>query len=98
MKEGQEEKELVGRSRSVRVKVEEVELGSERATQTNSSPRAVASLLISDHGGIRKLSPHPSIHNNEKTLHHLCMHHIHSTSIIRFTCAPPDAFLGQSRR
>ena len=75
VKEGQEEKELVVRSRSVRVKVEEVELGSERATQTNCSPRAVAS-LISDHGGIRNcaesaphnsLSPHPSIHNNVKT-------------------------------
>ena len=46
VKEGQEEKELVGRSRSVRVKVEEVELGSERVTQTNSSPRAVASLIM----------------------------------------------------
>ena len=47
VKEGEEEK--VGRSRSVRVKVEEVELGSERATQTDSSPRAVASLV--DHRG-----------------------------------------------
>ena len=51
VKEGQVEKESVGRSRSVRVKVEEVELGSERVTQTNSSPRAVASLII--HGDIK---------------------------------------------